>query len=52
MMKQEDYSQKSIADALSRSAATISLELKRNALTDGDYSAIFAHQFECTRAIG
>jgi IS30 family transposase len=52
MMKQQGHSQHRIADHLGRSAATISRELKRNSLTDGDDSAIFAHQFACKRARG
>jgi IS30 family transposase len=36
MMKQQGHSQHRIADHLGRSAATLSRELKRNSLTDGD----------------
>jgi transposase, IS30 family len=51
-MKQQGHSQKSIAVTLRRSPATISRELSRNALDDGDYSAIFAEGYARARAIG
>lgn len=52
MMKQQGHSQKVIAETLGRSPATISRELKRNALADGDYSAVFAERFARDRCYG
>lgn len=51
-MKQQGHTQKGIADTLGRSPATISRELKRNVLADGDYSAIFADRYARERARG
>jgi IS30 family transposase len=51
-MKQQGHTQKDIADELGRSPSTISRELKRNVLADGDYSAIFADRYARERARG
>jgi IS30 family transposase len=51
-VKQQGHTQKDIADELGRSPATISREIKRNALGDGDYSAFFADHYAHERARG
>lgn len=51
-MKQQGHSQRSIAKTIGRWPSTISRELKRNALADGDYSSLFAQRFAQERARG
>jgi IS30 family transposase len=51
-MKQQGHSQNAIAVELGRSPATISREIKRNALGDGDYSALFADRYAQERTRG